>query len=503
MTTSYIGGRPGLQWRNAISASALYGHPRTTAHGIDRSFLSIADFFWLWLAGFIAWGIRFGGGSPSGWTHEFWSTASHHWAFLYLYSVLFSLFAYARKLYVPPRRPEFIQQALDVVKVSLTAALALSTFIYVSGDKTISRGVIGGTVILSVMLLIAWRAFLLFPGVGGLTEARNVLIVGAGPAGKSLQQYLDETPQLGYSVKGFVDRRMHSRESASSSDYNFSFAQPMLGSISDLDSIIRIHFIDEVLVTLPTARDLIKEVVARSRLFGTQVRVVTDLYDGLALGAPIESMGQFPTVMLHSRSIPALQLTIKRTADAIISAIALSLLSPIFLVIAILIKIDSEGPVFYNSVRLGKKGSTFTCHKFRTMVADAETRKESLQHLNERDGILFKISNDPRVTKLGRFLRKWSLDELPQLWNVLKGDMSLVGPRPPVPDEYRQYAVEHLRRLEVVPGLTGLWQVHSRQSSSFADYIKLDLEYVDSWSVWLDITLIAKTFYVVLAGTGR
>jgi exopolysaccharide biosynthesis polyprenyl glycosylphosphotransferase len=276
-----------------------------------------------------------------------------------------------------------------------------------------------------------------------------------------------------------------------------------LGGISDLESIIRIHFIDEVLVTLPTARELIKEVVARSRIFGTQVRVVTDLYDGLALGAPIESMGQFPTVMLHSRSIPALQLTIKRTADAIFSAIALLLLSPIFLVIAILIKLDSEGPVFYNSVRLGKKGSTFTCHKFRTMVADAETRKESLQHLNERDGILFKISNDPRVTKLGRFLRKWSLDELPQLWNVLKGDMSLVGPRPPVPDEYRQYAVEHLRRLEVVPGLTGLWQVHSRQSSSFADYIKLDLEYVDSWSVWLDITLIAKTFYVVLAGTGR
>jgi lipopolysaccharide/colanic/teichoic acid biosynthesis glycosyltransferase len=137
------------------------------------------------------------------------------------------------------------------------------------------------------------------------------------------------------------------------------------------------------------------------------------------------------------------------------------------------------------------------------MVADAETRKESLQHLNERDGILFKISNDPRVTRLGRFLRKWSLDELPQLWNVLKGDMSLVGPRPPVPDEYRQYAVEHLRRLEVVPGLTGLWQVYSRQSSSFDDYIKLDLEYVDSWSVWLDITLIARTFYVVLAGTGR
>ena len=394
-----------------------------------------------------------------------------------------------------------MKQAIDVVKVSLTTAFALSAFIYVSGDKTISRGVIGGTLILGTALLIAWRAFLLFPRVGGVTEARSVLIVGAGSAGKALQQYLDETPQLGYSVKGFVDRRMCPRDSGSS-DYS-SLAQPMLGSVTDLESLIRIHFIDEVLVTLPTARDLIKEVVARARLFGTQVRVVTDLYDGLALGAPIESVGQFPTVTLHSTAIPALQLTIKRSADAIISAIALLFLSPLFLVIAILIKYDSEGPVFYNSVRLGKKGNTFICHKFRTMVVDAEQRRESLQHLNERDGILFKISNDPRVTKLGRFLRKWSLDELPQLWNVLKGDMSLVGPRPPIPSEFKQYAVEHLRRLEVVPGLTGMWQVQSRQSSSFDDYIKLDLQYVDSWSVWLDITLIAKTFYVVLAGTGR
>jgi exopolysaccharide biosynthesis polyprenyl glycosylphosphotransferase len=496
LTTSYIGGRFGLQLRNIAAPQKR----RSDAHGIDRTFLSIADFFLVWTAGLIAWWMRFATGTALDWEGEYWRATGHHWAFLYLYSVLFLLFAYKRRLYMPPRRPGFAQQALDVVKVSLTAAFALTAFIYASGDKTISRGVIGGTLMLSVTLLIAWRAFLLFPGVGGLTEARNVLIVGAGSAGKALRQYLEETPQLGYSVKGFVDRRMSPRESESGSD---SLAQPILGAVADLESIIRIHFIDEVLVTLPSARDLIKEVVARARIFGTQVRVVPDLYDGLALGAPVESVGQFPTVTLHSRAIPAMQLTIKRSADAILSAIALLLLSPLFLLIAILIKRDSEGPVFYSSVRLGKKGSTFTCHKFRTMVVDAEQRKESLKHLNERDGILFKISNDPRITNLGRFLRKWSLDELPQLWNVLIGDMSLVGPRPPIPDEFKQYAVEHLRRLEVVPGLTGLWQVSSRQSASFDDYIKLDLKYVDSWSVWLDITLIAKTFYVVLAGTGR
>jgi exopolysaccharide biosynthesis polyprenyl glycosylphosphotransferase len=233
------------------------------------------------------------------------------------------------------------------------------------------------------------------------------------------------------------------------------------------------------------------------------VRVVPELYDGLALGAPIEAMGEFPTMTLHYRTIPALQLMIKRSFDAIMSAFALFLLSPVFLLIAILVKLDSKGPVFYNSVRVGKKGKTFVCHKFRTMVADAEQRKESLRHLNERREILFKISNDPRMTRLGRFLRKWSLDELPQFWNVLKGDMSLVGPRPPVPGEFKQYALEHFRRLEVVPGLTGLWQVERRQSPSFSEYIEMDLKYIDSWSIWLDIRLILKTFYVVFAGTGR
>jgi lipopolysaccharide/colanic/teichoic acid biosynthesis glycosyltransferase len=206
---------------------------------------------------------------------------------------------------------------------------------------------------------------------------------------------------------------------------------------------------------------------------------------------------------LHYRTIPALQLMIKRSVDAVMSGFALLVLSPIFLLIAILVKLGSKGPVFYNSVRVGKKGKTFVCHKFRTMVADAEERKESLLHLNERREILFKIANDPRLTGLGRFLRKWSLDELPQFWNVLKGDMSLVGPRPPVPGEFEQYALEHFRRLEVLPGLTGLWQVERRQSPSFSEYIEMDLKYIDSWSVWLDIRLILKTFYVVFAGTGR
>ena len=499
MTTSYIGGRIGLQDRSP-AATVSRKRPQSGAHRFASNYLLIADFFLVVLAALMAWWIRFVVVSHQFTVHDSREASGHNWAFLCMYILLTMLFAYARNLYVPPRRTEFTQEALDVVKVSLAAGAALSTFIYVLGDRAVSRGAIGGNVIISAMLLIAWRAFLRFPGVSGLTDARNVLIVGAGAEGRVLQRYLRDTPRLGYRVMGFTDRRMSPRDSVTSRD---SQALPMLGPISELDSIIRTHFIDEVLITVPNARDLIKEVVARARLFDTQIRVVPDLYDGLALGAPIESVGHFPAVTLHTRSIPALELTIKRSVDATLSLIALLILSPLLTFIAIFIKLDSEGPVFYNSVRLGKKGKTFICHKFRTMVTDAEARKEALQHMNERKGILFKISDDPRVTKLGKFLRKWSLDELPQLWNVLKGDMSLVGPRPPIPDEFRQYSVDHLRRLDVVPGLTGLWQVHSRQSPSFEDYIQLDLKYVDSWSLWLDITLIAKTFYVVLAGTGR
>ena len=500
MATPDIDSRMRPAFLGNISTALPQGLPRSDGHHITRNFLLVADFALVWCGSLAAWWFRFVANSPPIPPGEYWAAYSRHAAFLYLYSILFLLFAYGRKLYVPPRRPEFLQEVLDVLKVSLSATVVLSAFIYVSGHKEISREVIFGTLALSFLFLVAWRAFLRFPGVGGLTETRNVLIIGAGAAGQALRRYLEDTPQLGYSVKGYTDRRSRSRDSNSPDSY---LGQPILGPISELDSIIRTHFIDEVLITLPGARELIKDVVIQARNCGTHVRVVPDLYDGLALGAPVESMGEFPTVTLHCRTIPALQLMIKRSVDAVVSAVALAVLSPLFLLIAILIKLDSKGPVFYNSVRVGKKGRTFVCHKFRTMIADAEKQKESVQHLNEREGILFKISNDPRITRLGRSLRKWSLDELPQFWNVLKGDMSLVGPRPPVPDEFKQYALEHLRRLEVVPGLTGLWQVESRQSPSFREYIQMDLKYIDSWSIWLDIRLILKTFYVVFAGTGR
>jgi lipopolysaccharide/colanic/teichoic acid biosynthesis glycosyltransferase len=175
---------------------------------------------------------------------------------------------------------------------------------------------------------------------------------------------------------------------------------------------------------------------------------------------------------------------------------------PVMAAVALAVRFDSEGPVFYVSERIGRRGRVFPCFKFRTMVKDAEQKKKDLAALNERDGILFKVSNDPRITRIGRILRKYSLDELPQFFNVLRGEMSIVGPRPPIATEVAKYELEHLRRLEVLPGLTGLWQVQARQDSSFSKYIELDTAYVENWSFWLDLKILARTAFVVARGTG-
>jgi exopolysaccharide biosynthesis polyprenyl glycosylphosphotransferase len=235
---------------------------------------------------------------------------------------------------------------------------------------------------------------------------------------------------------------------------------------------------------------------------GVDLRVVPEIYDAVAWDSPIEYIGQFPTMPLHRGEVPELELFFKRVFDSVFSVLALILMSPLLVAVAIAIKLDSPGPVFYTSERIGKKGVVFRCIKFRTMIRDAETRRAEIMHMNERDDVLFKVSNDPRITRLGRLLRKFSLDELPQFFNVLAGDMSIVGPRPPLAGEVRKYDLNHLRRLDVTPGITGLWQVQGRQDPSFASYVSLDVTYIENWSIWLDFKIILRTIAVVFAGTG-
>ena len=205
----------------------------------------------------------------------------------------------------------------------------------------------------------------------------------------------------------------------------------------------------------------------------------------------------------RARPILSMGLFVKRIMDLLLSAVALLLLWPLLLAIALAVKLESPGPVIYASLRAGKKGQKFVCYKFRTMVDGADELKDSLRRYNERQDPFFKIAEDPRVTRLGRFLRKYSLDELPQFWNVLKGDMSLVGPRPHPLDDYARYRPEDHRRLEVKPGITGLWQVIARRDPSFETCLKLDLEYMKSWNLLLDFKILMRTVPGVLAGEGQ
>jgi lipopolysaccharide/colanic/teichoic acid biosynthesis glycosyltransferase len=194
---------------------------------------------------------------------------------------------------------------------------------------------------------------------------------------------------------------------------------------------------------------------------------------------------------------------VKRVLDVVAASLGLILAAPLLALAAVWIRLDSRGPVIYSALRVGKRGKKFRCYKLRTMLNGADAHKEKLRAANERNGPFFKMENDPRVTRCGRWLRKYSIDELPQLVNVLRGDMSLVGPRPHPVDDYERYTLEHLRRLDVKPGITGLWQIKARRDPSFDTTMTLDLDYIENWNLWMDIKILARTLQVVRRGDGQ
>ena len=326
-------------------------------------------------------------------------------------------------------------------------------------------------------------------------ETRNILVVGSGRVGQALRHHIESIRHLGYTFKGFVHVPGSDPETAAHN-------ADVIGNVDEILELARKHFVDEIFLSAPCERGMVKQLVEQAREAGVDIRVVPDLYDGLAWNSPVEYIGQFPTIPLHRGEVAVIGMMLKRVLDIAASSAALVLLSPLLIAIAIAVRIDSAGPILYRSERIGKKARVFPCLKFRTMVRDAETRRAEVLHMNERDSVLFKIANDPRITRLGRLLRKYSLDELPQLINVLRGDMSLVGPRPPIASEVKRYELNHLRRLDVVPGITGLWQVQARQDPSFDSYISMDTAYIENWSLWLDMKILIRTVTVVFAGTG-
>ena len=324
---------------------------------------------------------------------------------------------------------------------------------------------------------------------------RHVIIAGANPEGRDIAAMLQAESWLGYQVIGFVDDSAPLKEPVP--------GVPLLGGVGDIQPILREYPGASVIVAASAVESTVTNRLARDLLDqGVHVELSSTLRDISSQRLTVRPLGRFPVVYVEPVTRGGWRAVAKRTFDVVVAAVAMVVTAPIALAAAIAVKVDSSGPVVFSQVRVGRDSKPFSVLKFRSMAADAEDRLAGLLALNEADGPLFKMAEDPRVTRVGRFLRKTSIDEFPQLWNVLRGDMSLVGPRPALPHETEEWDALLAQRLRVKPGITGMWQVSGRSDTSFEDYTRLDLYYVDNWSLATDLAILIKTVPVVLLRRG-
>ena len=405
-----------------------------------------------------------------------------------IFAVLATLFGFSEGLYrrhAAPLSPEIIAGAARSVLFAVTLvfiaekdrppfAAAVATFAINLAGLILCRQIQGA-------VRSRWKR----------AAEHRVLIVGGGPVARSIAQTLrrDLNPFRRTVVRGFLAD-------------DVSLSSSVLGKIADLDWLARAEFVDEVILALPGERGRSSEAAEVALRNHLDIRAVPDLPRGLWSDTGIDHIGNIPVVTLHREPVPSSALFLKRLVDVLGSAFLLAVASPVLAVIALLIRLDSPGPIVYSAERTGAKGRRFRCHKFRSMVTNADHLKDDLRAQNQREGPIFKIDDDPRVTRVGRFIRRYSLDELPQLWNVLRGEMSLVGPRPHPVDEVNHYELHHYRRLDVKPGITGLWQITARHSPSFDLNMHLDLTYIENWNLRLDLQILLKTVRVLFAPEG-
>ncbi len=324
----------------------------------------------------------------------------------------------------------------------------------------------------------------------------RLLIVGAGEVGRTVMRNIVAQPSLGYHIVGFVD---DDPDKGNTDIGRFK----ALGNTANIPRLVKEMAIDEVIITLPWMyHRKIVSIIAQCEREQVRARIVPDIFQMTLSHLDTVNLGGIPMIGVREISISGSQEMFKRAMDVILSILGLILLLPLFGIIALAIKLDSKGPALFSQIRVGKGEQLFSCYKFRSMRTGAEQELDNLLDKNEVDGPIFKIKDDPRITKVGRFLRRTSLDELPQLFDVLLGHMSLVGPRPAIPSEVQRYQPWHKRRLEVPPGLTGLWQVSGRSELTFDEQVLLDIYYIENWSPMLDLQILLRTIPKVLLREG-
>jgi exopolysaccharide biosynthesis polyprenyl glycosylphosphotransferase len=404
------------------------------------------------------------------------------------------------------RTVPLLAEATAVLRNAVTASVLFLLVIWafrldqrLLGQDRLSRAWIALFAALALLLLLAEKLALRVTSRyvrGRGYNYRTVLLVGANEAARSIAESIRAHRFWGYRVAGFV---ADDGETAPESIDGL----PVLGRVGEIRRILDADIVDEVIFAMDRRDfDRFEDLFLALQEQGILTRFALNLFPHTRAKVALEDLDGVPLVTFSSAPTSPVALAVKRAIDIGLSATLLVLALPVVLAIALGIRLSSTGAVLFRQTRCGLNGRLFTLYKFRTMFADAEARRAEVAHLNEMDGPVFKARNDPRITRLGRLLRKFSLDELPQLWNVLKGDMSLVGPRPPIPEEVARYERWQRRRLAMKPGLTGLWQVSGRNRVDFEQWMKLDLAYIDNWSPWLDLKILARTVPVVLSGRG-
>ncbi len=413
-----------------------------------------------------------------------------------IWTIFLFLFFKRRNLFSTDRSLSIPKESFRVFISVCYSALLVSTVIFFAQYKFFSREVFLENAALLCILLSLWRAVkriivrqLIARGFHNI----NVLIAGATVAGRTFLAEIQKIPWLGFKVIGFLD------------DTHAGLVDgiPVVGTLSDFNVVAKKHFVEEIIIAIPSEEGAVSELMQKARDYGLAIRMIPEHFEERLPILDVSYLGVIPLLTYRERKYPPAALVLKRLLDFIGSLISLVLFAPLWMAIALLIKLDSEGSVLYVRERIGLKGRPFRFYKFRSMVKDADRLKPALLGKNEvKDGIIFKIKKDPRITPVGRLLRKYSLDEIPQLLNVLKGDMSLVGPRPPLPEEVGCYSHLYMDRLSVRPGITGLSQIKGRSKLTFRQWVKWDLWYVNNWTFGLDLKILWWTLPAVIKGRG-
>jgi exopolysaccharide biosynthesis polyprenyl glycosylphosphotransferase len=396
-------------------------------------------------------------------------------------------------------------EAIDIAKATTLSAILLGLASFLLGFRMVTPTFVGIFWVCSTSVIVvsrvAIRTYLRELRKHG-RNLRNMLVVGTNSRAIEFAKTIRSKPELGYRILGFADDEWEGAEDLQKNGWS------LMCNLEDLRKFLRRSVVDEVVIAVPlrSFHNDASEIATMCEQQGIVLHVLSDLFN-LKQRPPIAAEFEGSSLITHGSGIgEGWPIVIKRVIDFTLSLVLLIMLAPLLAVVAILIKLTSPGPIFFIQKRIGFNKRPFPIYKFRTMVADAERKLQDIEHLNEVSGPVFKIKNDPRVTPVGKFLRKTSIDELPQLFNVLSGDMSLVGPRPLQLRDYELFteAGEDWQRcrFSVRPGITCLWQVNGRSSLPFHQWMELDLQYVRNWSLWLDMQILAKTIPAVLRGSG-